>query len=333
MGFISGQIEKIYRDVLFRRHDPDGSIFYFSPEDFDGLITEEFSFNSKRGHRLYGSFYYYGTPNRDKLIVFEHGMGNGHAAYLREIEYLARHGYLVYSYDHTGCHHSEGEHIYGLSGSLSDLDDCISALVRERGYTERQITVIGHSWGGFSTLNILRYHPLLDKIVALSAFISIPVMQKQVIPFILAPFRRDLLELERRTNPGFADSNAIDVLASTDCPVLIIHSMDDATVSYKNNLEAVSRELIDKDNIKYLLVNGSGHNPHYTSAAFAYKESFFKHLKLQRKRGKLDTEEQREAFIDLYDWELMTEQNEDVWNKIFDFLNKQQGTNYFSEHI
>ncbi|MBO7196760.1 MAG: alpha/beta fold hydrolase [Clostridia bacterium] len=322
MGFISRQLENIYRSILFRRHDSDGSIFYFSPDDFDGLVSEDFSFRSKRGHLLNGSFYYYGNPDRSKLLIFEHGMGNGHRGYFREIELLAKRGYFVYSYDHTGCERSEGEHIHGLSGSLSDLDDCIRALVAEKGYTEEQISVIGHSWGGFSSLNILKYHPNLSKIVAMSGFISIPAMQSQIVPFLFKQARRDLFDLEKRTNPGFAESNAVEVLGSTDRPVLVIHSMDDRTVSYKTNFNVLSRSLIEKTNIEYMLVSGSGHSPHYTSYAFAYKEDFFKELKRQRKLGCLETSEQKEAFVDIFDWYAMTEQDEDLWEKIFKFLDK-----------
>lgn len=320
MSFISRQTEKLYKSVLFRRHDPDGSIFYFSHKDFEGLSADEFSFKSKRGHLLRGSFYCYGNPKPQRLIIFEHGMGNGHNAYFREIEALAKAGYLVYSYDHTGCNKSEGEHIHGLSGSLSDLDDCINALVSERGFDERQISVVGHSWGGFSALNILAYHPNLKSIVAMSGFISIPVMQKQAIPFILAPFGKTLFELEKVTNPGFAESTAIDVLGNTDRPVLVIHSTDDATVDYKSNFRTLSHAIVDKTNIEFLLVSGSGHSPHYTAKAFAYREQFFKDLKKLRRQGRLETAEQKADFVKGYDWLRMTEQNAELWETIFSFL-------------
>ena len=42
MGYISRQIEDAYNSVLFRRHDPDGSMYYFSHEDFDGLYKQDF---------------------------------------------------------------------------------------------------------------------------------------------------------------------------------------------------------------------------------------------------------------------------------------------------
>lgn len=319
MGFISKQIEKVYKSVLFRRHDPDESIFCFSHNDYDGLMAEEFSFVSKRGHHLKGNFYCYPDFTPGRLIVFEHGMGNGHNSYFAEIELLCRNGYLVYSYDHTGCNNSEGEHIHGLSGSLSDLDDCISALVGKAGYTEEQISVIGHSWGGFSSLNILKLHPNLHSIVAMSGFVSIPTMHQQLVP---KPFRNQLLDLERRTNPSFADSNAIQVLSNTDRPLLIVHSTDDATVSHKLNFVALQNALKERSNILFLSVSGSGHSPHYTADAFAYKESFFRQLKWYRRKGKLKTKEQRIAFASRFDWRRMTGQNQAVWSKILDFLMK-----------
>ena len=48
MGYISRQIEDAYNSVLFRRHDPDGSMYYFSHEDFDGLYKQDFSFVSRK---------------------------------------------------------------------------------------------------------------------------------------------------------------------------------------------------------------------------------------------------------------------------------------------
>lgn len=318
MGFISRQIEKIYKSVLFRRHDPDGSIYYFSHQDFPGLSAKEFSFISKRGHMLRGYFYHYGNPKSDRLVLFEHGMGNGHNAYFREIELLCAAGYLVCSYDHTGCNRSEGEHIYGLSGSLSDLDDCIVAL-SQMGYPEEKISVVGHSWGGFSTLNILAFHPELHSIVAMSGFASIPTMHSQLVPF---PFGLGLFNLEQNTNPSFAASEAISVLKNTDRPALIIHSTDDKTVSYKKNFIPLSVALSKKTNVEFLTVSGNGHNPTYTEEAFAYKEAFFKDLKKQRKRGKLKTQEQRISFAACYDFKKMTEQNTAVWERILSFLSR-----------
>ena len=322
MGFISEQIEKIYKSVLFKRHDPDGSIFYFDHDDFDGLVKQEYSFTTRKGDKLYGAFYCYDDPKPDKLVVFDHGLANGHRAYMREIETLCRHGYFVYAFDHTGADRSEGEHVNGLLGSLADTDDCLNAIKTVPGISEREVYLVGHSRGAFSSLNVIATHPEVKGVVAISGFISLKHMHRQTVPGLLAPFRKTLYELEKRNNPEYADISAIDTLAKTTTPVLLIHSLDDATVSAKLNILDLRKKLFDRENLEFVLVNGKGHNPNYTTEAVAYKDSFFKEYKKLKKKGLLESEEQKSLLIDFYDWKAMTEQDEDIWNKIFAFIDK-----------
>lgn len=321
--FISKQIEKFYKSTLLCRHDDDGRLFYFSTDDFPGLSRTPFSFKTKKGHTLKGYFYHYKdfySYGKDRLVIFEHGMGVGHRAYMKEIEMLARHGYLVYSYDHTGCTESEGEHIMGLSGSLSDLDACIAALESE-GFAGNAISVVGHSWGGFSTLNILAYHPDLRSIVAISGFVSLLDMQKQVTPGILAPFRKSLYNLEMEMNPDYADSSAISVLSDTEAPALIIHSLDDDTVSAKRHFCKLRKSLSDKPNVEFITMTDRGHNPNYTAEAVKYKADFFKAHKKRIKKN-LHKDESHKAFLSSYDWHKITEQDAELWNQIYEFLDK-----------
>ncbi len=311
-------IEKIYKQALFSRHDDDGSVFYFSHKDFDGLKREPYSFVTKAGHKLNGAFYSYENPVADRIVVFDHGMGNGHRAYFREIETLARHGYLVYSYDHTGCTESEGEHIRGFAGSLADLDSCITALKKD--FPEKSLSVIGHSWGGYSTLNITALHPDITHVVALSGFSSVKEMQKQVVPLFLRPFSKRLYDLEKDTNPAYVAHTAEQTLAKTKAKVLIIHSSDDKTVSAKRHFDRLRRVLYGRENISFLSLTGKDHNPNYTEDAVKYKNAFFKEYKRRRKAGLLATDEQKNEFISAYDWHRMTAQDEAVWTEIFKTL-------------
>ena len=322
MGFISEQIENAYKKVLFKRHDPDGSIFYFDHENFDGLYKQEYSFVTRKGNKLHGGFYCYDDPNPDKLIVFDHGLSKGHRAYMREIETLCKHGYFVYAFDHTGSGDSEGEDVNGLLGSLADIDDCLNAIKDIPAVSEREIYLVGHSRGGFSSLNVIAFHPEVKKVVALAPFNSLETMNKQNAPGLLAPFRKVLYDLEKRHNPEFADVSAIKTLAKTTTPVLIIHSLDDATVSAKLNILDLRKKLFDRENLEFMLLNGKGHNPNYTTEAVAYKDAFFKEHKRLTKKGLLENDEQKSLFVDFYDWNAMTEQDPDVWEKIFKFLEK-----------
>ena len=72
--------------------------------------------------------------------------------------------------------------------------------------------------------------------------------------------------------------------------------------------------------LDFLLLNGKDHNPHYTAEAVAYKNEFFKHHSRLKKKGLLETDEQRSMLIDFYDWHKMTEQDEAVWQEIFAHL-------------
>ena len=85
------QIEAMYRTQMFSRQEISNAIFYFSAKDFDGLHKDPYLFDTAAGNRLQGYFYYYDNPIQGRLIVFDHGMGAGHRAYMREIEILAKH--------------------------------------------------------------------------------------------------------------------------------------------------------------------------------------------------------------------------------------------------
>ncbi len=314
---VTDTVVNIYKSTLFRRHDEDGSIFYFSPADFPGLNSSPYSFKNKKGERLTGYFYSYDNPIADRLVILDHGMGMGHRAYMREIEMLARHGYLVYSYDHTGCTESEGENIGGFAGSLSDLDACISSIKEASEYSSLKISVFGHSWGGFSTMNILALHPDIEAAVCLSGFISVRDMQKQVIPFFFVKARRALYELEAESSPEYVGASALDSISKTDARVLLIHSTDDKTVSYSRHFKKLKKAACGRENIRVLTVNGKNHNPNYTREAVYYKEAFMKEHDRAAKEGKLSTAEGKAAFISHFDFNKMTEQDEAVWAEIF----------------
>ena len=315
------QMETMYRRNLFARQDNADGIFYFQPEDFPGLSAHPYSFRAIAGHELKGYFYHYENPIPGRLVVFDHGMGNGHRAYMREIERLCRAGFLVFSYDHTGCMESGGEGTNGFATSLSDLDACFRALKAEQTLRDRRFSVVGHSWGGFSTMNISALHPEITHVVSMSGFVSVNRIVSQFFGGPLKGFRKMAMDLERRSNPEYVDFCAVDTLSKAQGKVLLIYSDDDATVSRKVHFEFLKEKLGEKENITFLLVTGKDHNPGYTRDAVVYKNGFFKTF--TKKRKKLTTPETRKAFMDGYDWWRMTEQDEDVWKVIENHLKSE----------
>ena len=319
---IGKAIEKTYRSMLFVRIDDTGTVYYFSADDFEGLEKKPFDFRTKSGNLLRGFFYFYEGHETDRIVVFDHGMGCGHRAYMKEIECLARHGYLVYSYDHTGCATSEGDSVGGFSTSPADLDACLTALKTERPMGDCRLSVIGHSWGAFSTMNIAACHPDVSHLVALAGPISTEAMVAQSMVGPLALFRKRILSLENKANPDYASLDARQSLADTKIPVLIIHSTDDKTVHYKRHFSPLKKALSHKENITFLTVTGKGHNPNYTEAAVKHKDRLFAALAKKTKQKQMQTDEQKKAFVASWDWNAVTEQDPALWNEIFACLDR-----------
>ncbi len=318
--FLEKKALEIYKSMIFARCDDKESVFYFTHDYFDGLCHEAFELKSKRGDTLRGYFYHYDIKFPDRVVVFDHGLGGGYTAYMKEIELLASHGFLVVAYDHTGCMDSEGEGTNGLSQSLSDLEDVISFLKTHPLTCDKKICVMGHSWGGFSSMNICALHRDLHSIVSMSGFISVKDMVRQNFRGPLAPYRNKIEALEREANPFFFTYNAIESLKATDIPVLLIYSDNDKMVQKKHHYDKLVNALSHKKNVSFILENGKDHNPNFTHSAVMLKRKFFKDLRKMKRQKRLNTPEQKKRFTSLYNWNLITEQDTDLWLKIFQHL-------------
>jgi hypothetical protein len=66
-----------------------------------------------------------------------------------------------------------------------------------------------------------------------------------------------------------------------------------------------------------LLLKGKGHNPNYTLDAVAYLGEYLAKKQKLLKRGLLSTDAQKKEFLASWDWNRMTAQDEDVWDRIF----------------
>jgi len=318
--FFAKQVEKMYRAQMFARYDENGTVFYFSAEDFEGLHKVPYEFSAAAGHKLQGYFYSYDEPIEGRLIVFDHGLGGGHRAYMKEIEKLARHGFLVFAYDHTGCMESGGENTNGFAQSLSDLNCCINALKADEKYRHLKISVVGHSWGAFSCMNIDELHRDICHVAAMSGSISVEQMLRQMFTGPMSVFIKSIYKLESQANPEYVKFNAVETLKNTAAKVLLIHSADDNVVSVKYHFNVLRRALSGKENVKFLLTDGKGHNPNYTADAVKYKDGFFAELTKRLKNNTLITAKAKQDFVNSYDWDAMTMQDDEIWNEIFEHL-------------
>ena len=314
------KIVNIYKGMAYTRCDDNGTASYFSAKDFKGLNCTSYPFKSSKGHKLSGYIYSYDKPIENRIVVFDHGFGGGHLSYMKEIEMLCRHGFLVFAYDHTGCMESGGETPNGMAQSLCDLNDCISTLKSDKRFSEFDFSVMGHSWGGFSTLNISALHPDISHVVVLSGFVSVEMLVNAYFSGILKPYRKPIMELEKSSNPEFIRYNAIETLRQAKAKTLLIYSDNDQLCSKSVHFDALKNALDGKENITFMLERSKGHNPNYTFEAVEYLGAFVKARTNLLKQKTPLTDEQKKAFVSSFDWDKMTEQDEAVWNKIFECL-------------
>ena len=311
-----------YKKMAYARCDDQGIAYYFSAKDFPGLHQESYPFTASAGHRLQGYLYHYDNPIPGRLVVFDHGFFGGHRSYMKEIELLCRHGFLVFAYDHTGCMESQGKDPNGMAQSLCDLNDCISAIKGDARFSGLDLSVMGHSWGGFSTMNIAALHPEISHVVVLSGFVSVELLIRSFFGGLLKGYRKAVMELERQANPRFVDYNGVASLSGTDAKVLLIYSANDQLCKKDPHFDTLMAGLSERENVRFLLVEDKGHNPNYTQDAVKYLAEFSGAQSRLLRKKKLETPEQKKTFVDSFDWDRMTAQDEAVWAEIFNTLDQ-----------
>ena len=102
--------------------------------------------------------------------------------------------------------------------------------------------------------------------------------------------------------------------------ILLVYSDDDKTVHKAVHCDPLLEKLEGKSNIHFLIVSGKDHNPTFTYEGLKQKTDFFNRCQKAIKKKQLETPEQQKAFMDQFDWEFITRQDMEVWQKIFDHL-------------
>lgn len=299
------------------RQEEQPYFVYFRLENCPGLQAEPYSFKSDK-NILNGFFYHYDKYDASTIVIFSHGIGGGHSSYLKEINELAKMGYLVLAYDNTGCVSSEGASICGLSQSVKDLDFAIKSLKEKENFKDKKIFVVGHSWGGFAASNINNFEHV-DKVVAISPFISLSAEYHSLFKGLLGIFVPSIIKEELKAVGEWAKSSALNALNKSNVSALIVHSMDDKTVSYKKNTGVLQRK-IKNPMVQFYIVDGYGHHPQYTKEASDYFNEVFLGFDKGVMDKSLESLESKYAYFKDKDFNAMTIQNPTTWSVIEKYL-------------
>ena len=305
-------------DAVLGRYDGDPAYRYNTLSDFPDLSSQPFDILGDRGVQLKGAFYFVDRLQPEKLIVFDHGIGAGHLAYLNEIACLARSGYTVYSYDHTGCVSTGGTGILGFAQGVNDLDHVLTALRKDPRFSAVPRKLMGHSWGGYACMNVSALHPEVTHVVSLAGFLSARSLVEQYIPKAFLKYSDEVMDRERQHNPSYADMDARESLLKSRTRLLHLQSRDDSKVKFELCCEPLRAALAGRPHTEFIVVDRKNHDPQRTEAAAAANAAMLRAL--EQKRKKLKTPAQQAAFRDAFDWDRITEQDPAIWKRILAFL-------------
>ena len=135
-------------------------------------------------------------------------------------------------------------------------------------------------------------------------------------------FYKRLWRIEQAANPDFVRYDAAETLKQAEMPVLLIYSADDPVVPLCHHRDVLAQALAGRDNVRFLIMAGRGHNPNYTADAAQYLASYTADLAAKRKAKALETPAQKKAFVDSWDWSRMTSQDNEVWRIILETLSR-----------
>lgn len=315
--FFSKIIEKKFDAVLGRYELNPTQIYFASKEDL-GVKKEEYNVKGNHGD-LKGFFYYEKELDPKKLIIFDHGIGAGHLAYFKEIETLVKKGYTVYSYDHTGCANSDGEGILGFAQAVNDLDHVISAIHLDNRFWDTDIKLMGHSWGGYSVMNVVAFHPEVTHVVSLAGFLSARALIEQYLPKFVLHYSDEVMDREREHNPMYADLDARESMKKSEAKLFFLQSKDDTLVKFDRCFTLLKAALGNRENTILGSYNHKWHHPQRTEAAavedLALREKWMKLIK----KKNISVKEQTDFSLP-QDWKTIVQQDEKVWNDILAFL-------------
>lgn len=306
-----GIFSKHYIKNFVGRYNKVVGIPYYSYQDFENLKQETYSFVNSDGIDISYFFYYYDNYKKDQIIVFCHGLGPGHTAYMAEINELAKAGYRVLTLDYRGCDKSGGDYIKSLNKPTRDVMDLLDYLK-----LKEKITLVGHSLGGYTALNVINLRKDINKAVILSGFIEISSLLMKFVPnkFIL----NRVLHFEKKIEPKYYGIDNISYLKTTKDEILYIQSIDDQMVPYDIGLQVV--ESIDNPNIKTIKETNKKHNPNYSESAIQYMDKVFGEYNRLLKEKKIKTDSDRIEYFKDVSLSRLVKQDPVIIKAIVDFI-------------
>ena len=300
---------RIHNKAFNKRFMPNPLVKFYTKEEFNLDYEKiEIKYNDET---IAGGLYSYGEYDNDKLIIFCHGMESCKESYMQEIGYIAQKGFLVLGFDYLGTNESTGL-IKGFGTSLKSLDIVINYIKSNDKLKNKKIYVVGHSWGGYASTNIVSLHNDIEGIVALAPALNFYRLLRSV--YKINPFFARLVVFVDKIKLGkYSNRNGLKSLKKYNGKILIIQSKDDNRVKFDTSLGLIKKELNDK--AEYIILEDRMHNPDYKKESVDYLNEFLNNV------FKYSGEEQIE-YMKNQNYHKMGELDPVVMDGIINFLKK-----------
>ena len=232
-----------------------------SAADFPRLTCEECTFTSRAGVTLAGYWFSdVSAPKKDAVVIFAHGyQSGGHGVYLSSIARFAYDGYTVFAYDATAHGKSGGDGVGGMPRGAFDLSRAIEYVKEHR--PGAPILLCGHSWGGYSVLNVLNKHPEVGGVVSMSGFDRSVDLIEAHVPPAFKSVKQYFIAAEFLTFGKTAFESAVTGMKKSEARIMIVHSSDDPAVPPLYSVSHYKDAFGDDDRIIYKLYENRGHSP------------------------------------------------------------------------
>ncbi|HAK05344.1 MAG TPA: hypothetical protein DCM23_01410 [Firmicutes bacterium] len=299
------------------RGDNDKNLKYFTHEDFDDLDATLIEFPSRK-HTLRGYIYRPKGETPHRLMVFNMGIGAGHHAYMHVIRAFVLHDYTVVAYDYTGCQMSDGKRMGGLPQALLDFQAVMEYIATRDELKSLPIDVVGHSWGGYVTGIAPRLAKNIRKVISMSGFNRVPEVIASNRPMlkVMGPF------VDFANYLMFGPVGVYDIASSirdTNIPMLFIAGSRDPFIDTNKQINKFQLLAKNKPLIEFHIEGKKNHNPYLSEAGEAY---FIEVLKKKRVFDKKRESPESQEFYKAINYDLITENDENVFKVMFDFLDK-----------
>lgn len=315
---------KIYSFAFGKRLDST-PLHFFTHKDYEGLNCSPIEFKSTNNNTLRGNIYYYDFPVYKGILIFAHGLGVGHLQYTHEINHFAKLGFKVVTYDNTGCAKSDGEQIGGLPQGIMDLKSCLDFIRTRDDLKNYNKVLCGHSWGGYSTINVLPFVIEEDNVkcaVAMGApFNSTEALYEMVVRTSkILKFTGPFISMIEKNKYGqISKMNTLASLSNVNIDTMLIHGTKDHIINYENNFKFVENNL-EKDNVTFVSVENKRHRPNISDEATEYDELISKETKNLHERKA--TKEEFKHFYDNINYHKLVEFDDVVMNQIDEYILK-----------